>query len=241
MTWVLTATAAAVVAAVALLYWRERRRTARLTRTVADLQAARQEAIRLLRLTAADLRGPALALAGNESAPAGLFQQLLQLAEGLLELCDEPDQPPRLAEEPVEVGPLLDFVIAQVSASLAPGSRAWRIDPSLAAVQVLADRRALHQVLLRIVSAAALATREADWIDVAQVNRTEGWGIAVEDEGLGLAIGDVAERGPESRGLGLGLSLARRLLQAHGGTLTVESAEKVGTRVVLILPPERLL
>ena len=45
-------------------------------------------------------------------------------------------------------------------------------------------------------------------------------------------------RGPDSRGLGLGLYIARRVAEAHGGALTVETAPGRGTRFRLALPAD---
>ena len=44
----------------------------------------------------------------------------------------------------------------------------------------------------------------------------------------------------DSRGIGLRLALARMLVQAHGGTLEIEALAKIGTRVTITLPPERV-
>ena len=73
--------------------------------------------------------------------------------------------------------------------------------------------------------------------------------ICVEDRGIGIAADDLASvatpffrtdrsRARRSGGLGLGLSLARRILEAHGGRLVVESQLGVGTRIRLQLPVE---
>ncbi|MGC8470128.1 MAG: ATP-binding protein [Acetobacteraceae bacterium] len=71
--------------------------------------------------------------------------------------------------------------------------------------------------------------------------------LVVEDEGQGIldpgaaaVPGARAVRATDSRGLGLGLVLARALMEAHGGGLYVESAARVGTRVSLVFPAARI-
>jgi cell cycle sensor histidine kinase DivJ len=229
----------------ALLAWRHAAECGRAARQAREAEAA---SIRLLRLTAGELRGPALALKGHaeqgsadQAALIALARRLLDVADGLLGQVEQPDAPRRLTEETLHIGPLLEFVVSQVSAQLGPGRRAWHIAGDLNQVALLADRRAVHQVLLRVVTAAALATREGDWIDIKADRADQGWALVVEDEGTGLAVDRLAERGPESRGIGVGLALARSLMQAHGGSLTIESAPRVGTRAVIRFPRERLV
>ena len=63
----------------------------------------------------------------------------------------------------------------------------------------------------------------------------------MQDEGIGLPVAANDQHVEESRGIGLRLTLARSLMQAHSGALTVESAERVGTRVRLSFPARRLV
>jgi signal transduction histidine kinase len=223
----------------------ERRRAADCARALTAARAAHQDAVRLLRLTAGDLRAPALALKSHaeqgDTALLALSRRLLDLAEWLLDQTEQPDAPRQLTDETLQVAPLLDFVVAQVSGQLGPGQRAWHIAGDLAGVVLRADRRAVHQVLLRVVSAAALATRDKDWIDIHADTRDQGWALVVEDEGTGLPVEQLSTKGTESRGLGVGLALARSLMLAHGGSLTIESAPQVGTRAVIQFPRERLV
>ena len=71
--------------------------------------------------------------------------------------------------------------------------------------------------------------------------------IEVVDHGTGIAAADLARvfepfyRVEQSRdrrrgGMGLGLSLARRIIEAHGGSLTLNSVPQVGTRAIVELP-----
>jgi signal transduction histidine kinase len=79
--------------------------------------------------------------------------------------------------------------------------------------------------------------------------RRRGAGIAVSviDSGVGIPAEDMSRlftpffRGDKSRtratgGVGLGLSLARRIVEAHGGTLSAESTPTVGTTMTVELP-----
>ncbi len=72
-------------------------------------------------------------------------------------------------------------------------------------------------------------------------------GVTVEDEGIGIPAPDLQKAfsefrqidGSETRaygGLGLGLSFARRIVEAHGGRLSIESEEGRGTRVTMTFP-----
>jgi signal transduction histidine kinase len=104
-------------------------------------------------------------------------------------------------------------------------------------------RRALDNLLDN-----AVAYSEADQPVILRVtSEPEQVTIAVEDRGMGIAsehlpnIGRPFYRTDRSRarrtgGLGLGVSLSRRIVEAHGGTLSLESEVNVGTRARIRLP-----
>ena len=179
--------------------------------------------------------------APHKATLVNVCRGLLDTAEAILDQTDDPGAKRYLREEAIAVGPLLDFAVAQVTAQLGPSRRVWRIAAGLEHVVLRADRRALHQVLLRVLTGAALATADGDCIDIAATTTNAAWCLRIEDEGAGLAVPRVAGAGVESRGLGLGLSLARSLMQAHGGGLALESAPLVGTRALLSFPIGRVL
>jgi signal transduction histidine kinase len=148
-----------------------------------------------------------------------------------------------LRDEPTLLDAALHDAVATVEASLAPGRRHWRLPPELDGIEVIADRRALAQILARVLGCAARFSQHDDWIDIAFELAADRFALIVADEGSGLAATDAAGTPgqADTRGLGLGLALARVLMQAHGGTLLVEAVPSVGTRVTLDFPLTRLV
>ena len=123
-----------------------------------------------------------------------------------------------------------------------------RIDENLP--PVLADEEALNQALHNILDNAAKFSRREKKIDVAVIRRPDSVEIAVEDRGIGIPENEQKKifekfyRGKQASylsptGTGLGLTLAKHILDAHGGKVTIRSQPGKGTRVGLILPLEK--
>ncbi len=235
--------------ALALFVWaRERARRRCAERTAISLRQAQESTLRLLRLSTGDQRNLALTLIGHAEAlqPAdesltGLARRLLEISDSLVEHTETPDGPRFLSDEALDLQAAVEFAAAQVMAHLGPSRRAWRVDPAFGGIQLHADKRALNQVLVSVLTAAAAATRDGDWIELSTKREAGGLCIVVQDEGTGLPVTHGDGHPEESRGIGLRLTLARSLMQAHGGSLMVQSAECVGTRVHLRFPAGRLM
>jgi signal transduction histidine kinase len=220
-------------------------------------QAAAAAATRVAHLAAGDLRDCALHVLGRVEQLSGgqpdaqdrvagavaAVRRLMALADDLQDQ-GVPDLSRRaLRVETLPLEPAVRDAIAAVGGMLGPAHRHWRVAPDLAGQAVLADRRALAQVLQRVLGNAARNSAPEDWIEVGLGATGDRLELTIADEGNGLCAPDrSAQPGqPDSRGLGLGLSLARTLMAAHGGTLVIESAQRVGTRVVLAFPSDRTL
>lgn len=177
-------------------------------------------------------------------AEEGPLHQLLRLADDLAEVASGPAV--RVIQEaPAALGPIVDAAISTVRAQIGPGLRHWQVDPSLRALTVRADRRALEGALSALLRRAASHSRNGDVIALRWVVASETVAIVVEDEGDGLAVTDLSGEVPPApggmRGLDLGLSLARSLAAAHGGDVRLEAAPGIGARAWLTLPRTRLL
>lgn len=115
---------------------------------------------------------------------------------------------------------------------------------------IMADERAVKQVLLNLLSNAVKFTAGGGVVSIVAEHRADG-GIAlvVSDTGLGIAPEDLAKlfqpfqqadhtRRHNPEGTGLGLVISRRLMEKHGGTLTLESEIGKGTRAIAVFPAD---
>jgi two-component system, sensor histidine kinase len=115
-------------------------------------------------------------------------------------------------------------------------------------VQIEGDRVRLVQVLVNLLNNAAKYTPNGGKIWLATSVEGDKATISVKDSGIGIASDQLShicdkfyqvERSPEwsESGLGLGLALARRLVELHGGTLEVRSEGLgKGSEFVVFLP-----
>ncbi len=118
-------------------------------------------------------------------------------------------------------------------------------------VLVRFDRTQMRHVISNLVH-NALKYSAADrpvYVKLATDDRQRAW-LTVKDEGIGISPGDLAHlyepfhRGTNVgtiSGTGLGLSIARQAIEAHRGTLNVESTVNEGTTFTLVLPKELAL
>jgi signal transduction histidine kinase len=106
------------------------------------------------------------------------------------------------------------------------------------------DAARLRQVLSNLLT-NALRHTDAGSITIRAHRVDAALVISVTDSGNGISASDLPHvfdrfyRGSRSRGSGLGLTIARDLVQAHGGTLTAESAADSGTTMTVTLPVMR--
>jgi signal transduction histidine kinase len=116
------------------------------------------------------------------------------------------------------------------------------IDPALV---ITADRTRLRQVLANLVENAVKYTPEGGRIRVEALAADAWLTVAVSDTGIGIAAEDLPHvwdrlyRGDASRsarGLGLGLSLVKAIVEAHGGRVAVVSTLGEGSRFTVTLP-----
>jgi signal transduction histidine kinase len=142
----------------------------------------------------------------------------------------------------------LNLVEAQAQKSKIQVSTA--LDPKVRVIR--ADDRRMRQILINLLSNAVKFTPEGGKVQVSSLLKNDGLAIEVSDTGIGIAAEDMAKvmtsfGQVESRvsrkyeGSGLGLPLAKHLVELHGGTLTIQSQVDVGTTVTVMLPSNRIV
>ncbi len=130
--------------------------------------------------------------------------------------------------------------------------RASRNGVSLVVVEgamgsITADERKIKQVLFNLIVNAIKFTPRGGSVTVGSQREATGVSVSVTDTGIGIARADhsrifeefqqaTGAAGRATEGTGLGLSLAKRFVELHGGTIRVESEPGRGARFVFVLP-----
>ena len=158
-----------------------------------------------------------------------------------------------LHDQEIVIGESIERSIKFVATLAATADIALEMQVPAGLPLVRADDVKLQQVLLNLLSNAVKFTPGGGRIrvDVAADWR-HGLTITVADNGIGIAPNDIARVlqpfgqadsgfARKYNGTGLGLPLARSIIELHGGELTLDSAVGVGTTVRLRLPADRLI
>jgi signal transduction histidine kinase len=169
-----------------------------------------------------------------------LVEQLLDLSK--LESGDVP-----LAREQVPLHALVEEVMSEIGVTRSDRGVTVRCDvpASLPAVEV--DRERVHQVLFNLVDNAVQFTPRGGTVTVAAHQQDGAVEIAVADTGLGIAPHHLPRlferfyrvdpaRTREDGGTGIGLAIARSVVEAHGGHIRAESELGRGSVFTFDLP-----
>ncbi|MFL5270182.1 MAG: ATP-binding protein [Stellaceae bacterium] len=168
---------------------------------------------------------------------------LVRIDAGTLELHEELVDPRRLVDQ--------CLAIVQDRAAAASLRLSAKIDPD--APPFAADRTRLTEILLNLLSNAIKFT-EAGGSIMLEARHTPDGGVTfvVRDTGTGMTADEIeiafqlfgqvdAGLARRHEGTGLGLPLARKLAELHGGSLVLESEKGRGTTVTLTMPAERVV
>ena len=173
---------------------------------------------------------------------------LLQVIESILDLAKIESGRVELQLEPVDPAKIANEVIGLLfneaaQRGLAVSSHGTRECPTFPA-----DQLCVRQMLINLVGNAIKFTPAGGRIRIRFEQQEAGISVAVEDTGVGMseaqiyaltqptAVDDRVDIARSNRGVGMGLSIVKGLIEAHGGSMTVSSKPNLGTKVALTFP-----
>lgn len=115
-------------------------------------------------------------------------------------------------------------------------------------ITVSADARRIRQVLINLIGNALEHNERGTRVNVRLTRDARFVRFTVEDNGAGIAPEHLphlferlykAESSRSTKGFGLGLTISRHIVQAHGGTITAASEPGKGTEFRVALPTDR--
>jgi signal transduction histidine kinase len=223
------------------------------------LEAVEEERRRLLADVSHELRTPLSVVQGNLEA---LVDRVHPADEAhLTAILDETKVVSRLVEdlrtlslaesgalalhrEAVDVGALVRETVESFASQAEPAGVSLDAHVSNGLPQVDADPVRTREILSNLIANALRYTPRGGRVTVTAQAEDARVAIDVRDTGAGISpdrIGRIFDRfykSPESRGAGLGLAIAKQLVEAHGGEISATSVVGEGTDIRFTLPTE---
>jgi two-component system sensor histidine kinase CiaH len=112
-------------------------------------------------------------------------------------------------------------------------------------VEILGDQKSLTEVFVILLDNAIKYSPEKSNIKISLEAATNSVSVFVEDQGVGIAAEDLphifdrfyrADKSRNQDGFGLGLSIAKKIVEKHKGSLMVKSKDEKGTTFIVQLP-----
>lgn len=191
------------------------------------------------------LYGP---LAPDQTEPVGMCQKevnrLKRLVGDLLDLTRIEAGRLPMAKEPVVLQDILAAMAQLYGGLLKERNLSFAVDLPEAKAVVIGDRDRLQQVFVNLISNAAKFTHQGG-IQVRLMRDGQEFHVEIEDTGGGIAEEDLERifdkfervgRAEEQEGSGLGLPIARDIIELHHGRIWAESQPGRGSRFIVRLP-----
>ena len=171
---------------------------------------------------------------------------LLDLVNDLLDISTIEAGQRAIRRETIRLGPFFAECVKAATAQISRGATV-SVDMDDKLPSIKADRRAMKQVILNLLSNSLKFTPPEGRIVITARRDGKRWLFSIADTGKGIPkenlknITRAFERGQSSAyatadGTGLGLAIARSLVELHGGELTIDSEVGKGTEVAFFIP-----
>ncbi|MED0962285.1 HAMP domain-containing sensor histidine kinase [Bacillus paramycoides] len=172
---------------------------------------------------------------------SGETDRLIHLVEELLDFSRLQSNHFNLYKQKVQLYDILEETIWQ----LTPNAEKKKIQfiHTLERIELMGDRNRLKQIFLNIIHNAIKYSYENSTVHI-EVTKSEGQAvIKVTDQGIGIAEEHLPfieqsfyQINNHVAGAGIGLAIVKKMVDLHGGTLSIISKEGVGTTILIKLP-----
>ncbi|MGD8487761.1 MAG: ATP-binding protein [Anaerolineae bacterium] len=178
----------------------------------------------------------------------GETDRLIRLVNDLMVLSRADSDALNLRMEPVDLAGLLESITERLAPQAEVRQVILQVEAESSCPPARADSDRIEQVLVNLLDNAIKYSQPGGTVAITvQGELDQSVMVQVQDEGIGIPaedltrIGERFYRADKARsraagGSGLGLAIARALIEAHGGTLWIESQEGQGTTVHFRLP-----
>ncbi len=179
-------------------------------------------------------------------------EYLLSLINDILDLSRAESGRQKLEESLFPLCPRLKYFTGIVRFYPSAGEKKFQISCLSEDIYLLADERLFKQVVLNLLSNAIKFTKTGGHILIQEEQTPSGdLRIMVQDDGVGIPADKIQTifhpfaqveniLTKSHTGSGLGLPLAQKLMELHGGKIWLESEEEKGTRAYILFPKERV-
>ncbi len=169
-------------------------------------------------------------------------RMLTRLVDDLRTLAHTESGTLALQKESTDIGILIGDAAAAFSGEAAGRKVTLDVTAPADLPLVSVDPLRIREVLVNLISNAIRHTPEGGRVSVTAASQPATIRVTVSDTGSGISAADLPKifdrfyKGRSSHGSGLGLTIARNLVVAHGGEIRADSVEGKGTEMTFTLP-----
>jgi signal transduction histidine kinase len=173
------------------------------------------------------------------------LERMIQLADQLLLLADTRQE--QVNWQVIDMKSVINEVASEVDTRIAAAGISLELELASDEVVVRGDSLRLKQAVSNLIDNAIRYNRSGGWVKVSTRSEESRLVVQVQDNGIGISSADRPHifdrfyRVDKSRtrsqgGSGLGLAIVKKIVEDHGGTISVESALGKGSTFQIILP-----
>ncbi len=147
----------------------------------------------------------------------------------------------KAAPQPTDLNALIESVLDFHAAGIREKDLAITRDFSRDIPSIMLDPHQMRQVFLNILVNALDASRRGGRVDIKTRMSVGKVMVTISDDGAGIPGGDLPKvfdlfYTTKEKGTGLGLAICRKIIEDHGGSISINSAPGRGTTMDLVLP-----